>query len=669
MGAFPNLLSPLRLGFATLRNRVVMGSMHTGLENRADGFSRLATFYAERARGGVGLIVTGGFEPNRDSGSGDDAVILDTEAKAERHRRITDAVHREGAAICLQILHRGSHARCLQPVAPSAVKSPFNPVMPRALLDHEIDRTIDDFAHCAAMARHAGYDGVEIMGSEGNLINQFAVPRTNRRTDRWGGSPANRLRFAVEVVRRTRRLVGDDFILVFRLSMIDLVEEGSTWEEVIALAKELERAGANILNTGIGWHESRIPTVSTMVPAGAFTWVTRRLMGEVNIPLVASNRINTPELAEQVLARGDADMVSMARPLLADPEFVNKAATGRADEINTCIACNQGCLDEIFSHRQSSCLVNPRACRESEILIKPASNRKKVAVIGAGPAGLSAAVVLAERAHHVTVYESAAEIGGQFNLAKRVPGKEEFGQTLRYFGTKMERTGVTVKLNTSATVAELLAFDHVIIASGIVARMPAIPGIDHPRVTSYVELIHGRRRAGEKVAILGAGGIGFDVAELLSHSEDGDVMERYRDEWGIDSMYLRRGGLVDPKTPATNRKIWLLQRKATKVGRGLAKSTGWARRLLLQRRGVDMMAGVDYLKIDDAGLHIMVNGRHMLIDADTIVVCAGQDSRSDLMEALKSLGRPFSLIGGAAEAAELDAMRAIRQGMDAGLAI
>ena len=670
INAYPTLLSELDLGFTTLRNRVLMGSMHTGLERLPGGFDRLAAFYAERARGGVALIVTGGFVTRPEDPSKYTAEVLDSEAAAQKHLVMTDAVHREGGKICLQVLHRGGHAHCPQPVAPSPVKSPIVAVVPRALLDDEIEQIIDDFAHCAAMARRGGYDGVEIMGSEGNLINQFLVLRTNRREDRWGGPYANRMRFALEVVRRTRASVGADFIIIFRLSLLDLVEGGSTWEEIAALGRELEKAGVDIINTGIGWHESRVPTVATMVPPGAFAWVTRRLKGELGIPLVASNRINTPEIAERILARGDADMVSMARPLLADAEFVTKAAAGRVDEINVCIACNQGCLDELFSRRPCSCLVNPRACRETQIVISRAPAGKRVAVVGAGPAGLAAASTLAERGHQVTLFEASGEIGGQFNLARRIPGKEEFALTLRHFGAKLALAGVTVKLATPATAAALREFDHVVLATGIVPRTLSIPGIDHPKVAGYIDLIQGRRQAGEKVAIIGAGGIGFDVAELLSHAGgDEDPIAAFQHEWGIDTSGASAGGLCEARTPAPVRSIWLLQRKPTKVGQSLGKSTGWARRMLLQKRGVAMIGGVEYVKIDDAGLHIVHEGKAKLIEADTIAICAGQEPCRDLADELQKAGISFTLIGGADNAVELDAMRAISQGVSAGMAI
>jgi len=663
MNAYPHLLSPLDLGYTKLKNRVLMGSMHTGLEDIANGHARMAAFYAERARGGVGLIVTGGFAPNADSTVMPGASILDNETEAEKHRVITEAVHAHGCKICLQILHTGRYAYSRQPVAPSALKAPINPVTPRALEDEEVLQTIADYAKCAAMARHGGYDGVEIMASEGYLINQFIAPQTNHRTDRWGGSFENRIRFALEIVNSVRAAVGREFIIIFRLSMIDLVEGGSSWEEIVQLARAVEQAGATIINTGIGWHEARIPTIATMVPRAAFTWVTRRMKGQVNIPLIATNRINTPEVAEAVLARGDADMVSMARPFLADAEFVRKAADGRADEINTCIACNQACLDHIFSRQLCSCLVNPRACHETEIVFRPAASVKKIAVVGAGPAGLACATTAAEIGHAVTLFEASDSIGGQFNLAKRIPGKEEFAETLRYFGRRLEITGVAVKLNTRATADDLKEFDHIVLAAGIVPRVVTIPGIAHAKVTGYIDLIENTRQAGNRVAIVGAGGIGFDVAEMLSHGNDaGDAIDAYRKEWGIDPEIRGRGGLAAPQMPAAKRELWLLQRKATKVGDGLAKTTGWARRLLLQKRGVHMMAGVAYEKIDDDGLHIRVDGQTLLLEVDTIVICAGQEPRRELVDALAAAKLPTTLIGGADVATELDAKRAIEQG-------
>jgi 2,4-dienoyl-CoA reductase (NADPH2) len=627
----------------------------------------MAAFYAARAKGGVGLIVTGGFAPNQDSIVMQGASILDNEVEAAKHRVITEAVHANGGKICVQILHTGRYAYTKRPVAPSALKAPINPSTPHALTEEEILKTIADYAQCAAMCQFAGYDGVEIMGSEGYLINEFLAPQTNHRDDRWGGSLENRMRFGLEVIRAVRARVGTNFIIIFRLSMLDLVEGGSTWDEVVIMAREVEKAGTTIINTGVGWHEARIPTIMTSVPRAAYTWVTRRMMGQVNIPLITTNRINDPQVAEDVIARGDADMVSMARPFLADAEFVNKAAAGRADAINTCIACNQACLDHVFSRQLCSCLVNPFACHELDVTVEPAASPKRIAVVGAGPAGLAAATQLAERGHRVSLFDSAAEIGGQFNLARRIPGKEEFGETLRYFRTRLKELKVDVQLTRRAISADFQGYDHVVVATGIVPRTPAIPGIDHSKVISYIDLIEGRRKAGKKVAVIGAGGIGFDVAELLTNAEaHGDSIDTYLKEWGVDPDYKdNRGGLFSkeraPQMPTTPREVWLLQRKATKVGDGLAKTTGWARRMLLQKRGVHMQDGVEYLKIDDAGLHIAIDGQPRLLEVDTIVICAGQEPRRELVAGLTAAGIGHTLIGGADVAVELDAKRAIWQ--------
>jgi 2,4-dienoyl-CoA reductase (NADPH2) len=680
MTAYPHLLAPLNLGFTTLANRVLMGSMHTGLEESPDGFNKLAAFYAARAKGGVGLIVTGGIAPNFVGRLEPRASQLSLPWQVGKHRIVTDAVHVSGGRIALQILHAGRYAYHPLSVAPSAVKSPITPFRPRALTRWGVRRTIAAYARCAKLAQQAGYDGVEIMGSEGYLINQFVAPQTNFRDDEWGGSFLNRMRFPVAIIRATREAVGPKFIIIYRLSMLDLVEGGSTWDEVVALAQAVEAAGATIINTGIGWHEARIPTIATMVPRAAFAWVTRRLKGEVKVPLVTTNRINDPATAEGLLARGDADMVSMARPFLADADFVHKAALDRADEINTCIGCNQACLDQIFERQTATCLVNPYACRETELKLIPAKRKRKLAVVGAGPAGMACAVTAAERGHAVTLFEAAAEIGGQFNLARRIPGKEEFAETLRYYRTRLRRLGVELELNRHAGADDLAGFDEVILATGIVPRRPAIPGLDHPKVASYVEIIEGRRVAGSRVALIGAGGIGFDVAEFLTagesadgHASDGraedSAITAFRDEWGIDVTYAHRGGLRTAREDSSPRRVWLLQRKATKVGDGLAKTTGWIRRTLLRRRGVTMLAGVEYVRIDDRGLHITVGGEPQVLDVDTVVLCAGQEPRRELVASLEAADIKPRLIGGADVAVELDAKRAIDQGTRVALAL
>jgi len=660
---YPRLFAPLQVGAGiTLKNRVMMGSMHTGLEEAPGGFARLAAFYAARARGGVGLIVTGGIAPNTEGAMVPGAAVLTTEAQAEEHRAITEAVHREGGRIFLQILHTGRYALHPQALAPSPLQAPISPVTPREMSAADIERTVADFARCAALAVAAGYDGVEVMGSEGYLINQFLAPRTNRRTDAWGGTFENRSRFALEVVRAVRQAIGPRAILIYRLSLLDLVEDGSTWEEVIALGRAVEAAGADLLNSGIGWHEARIPTIASMVPHAAFGWATQRLRAAVGIPVVATNRINAPEHAEELLAHGAADMVSMARPFLADPDFVAKAAAGRADEINTCIACNQACLDHIFAGKACSCLVNPAACREDKFAVSPAPTFLKIAVVGAGPAGMACAATLAERGHVVMLVEAADRIGGQFNLAARIPGKEDYAQTIRYFEQRLAKLGVAVRLGTRADAAMLGGFDHVVLATGITPRMPDIPGIGHPRVAGYAEVVSGKRAVGRRVAIVGAGGIGFDIAELLTHT-DADFL----DAWGIDREVRDRGGIKPPAAVPSPREVWLLQRKPGRVGAGLARTTGWIRRLTLERRGVHMLAGVEYLKIDDDGLTIRVDDAEKRLEADTVIVCAGQEPLRALQEPLAAAGIPVTLIGGADVAAELDARRAIEQGTRVGL--
>jgi 2,4-dienoyl-CoA reductase (NADPH2) len=667
---YPHLLAPLDLGFTTLRNRTLMGSMHTGLEEKPGGFERMAAYFAERARGGVGLMVTGGVAPNVEGGVYAGSAKLTTLEEAEHHRIVTKAVHEAGGKICMQILHTGRYAYSPKQVAPSAIQAPINPFKPKELDEEGIEKQIQDFVTCATLAQTAEYDGVEIMGSEGYLINQFLVAHTNHRTDRWGGSYENRMRLPVEIVRRVREAVGRNFIIIYRLSMLDLVEGGSTWEEVVQLAKAIEAAGATLINTGIGWHEARIPTIATKVPRAAFAKVTAKMRGSVSIPLITTNRINTPEVAEQVLAQGDADMVSMARPFLADPEFVNKAAAGRSDEINTCIGCNQACLDHIFDGKLTSCLVNPRACHETELNYLPVTQLKKIAVIGAGPAGLAAATVAAERGHAVTLFDSASEIGGQFNVAKRVPGKEEFFETLRYFKRKLETTGVDVRLNTRVAVDDLVGkgFDEVILATGIAPRIPAIPGVDHPKVLSYLDVILGRKPVGKSVAVIGAGGIGFDVSEFLVHQGVATSLDRdaFWEEWGIDGALEARGGVagIKPHGHKPARQVFLLQRKVSKVGDGLGKTTGWIHRAGLKNKHVQMLNSVEYLKIDDAGLHIRIGaeGEDKLLPVDNVVICAGQDPLRELYDGLQAAGQSVHLIGGADVAAELDAKRAINQG-------
>ena len=662
---YPHMLEPLDLGFTTLKNRVLMGSMHTGLEEVADGHERMAAYFGERAKGGVGLIVTGGIGPNTEGGTHPNTKKLVTEEDIAGHKQITDAVHEHDGKICMQILHTGRYAYSPDQVAPSAIKAPINPFTPRALTDEEIYKQIEDFVFTSVQAQKAGYDGVEIMGSEGYFLNQFIAARTNQREDDWGGSYENRIRLPVEVVRRVREAVGEKFIIIFRLSMLDLVDGGSTAEEVIHLGKAIEEAGASIINTGIGWHEAQIPTIATKVPRAAFTWVTARFRKELSVPVITSNRINTPEVAEEVLARGDADMVSMARPFLADPDFVNKAADNRADEINTCIGCNQACLDHVFGGVMTSCLVNPRACHETELHIVATDNSKKIAVVGAGPAGLSAATTAASRGHQVTLFDAADEIGGQFNIAKQIPGKEEFYETLRYYGKQIELTGVDLHLNTRVTAEQLNngGFDEVIIATGISPRMPAIEGIDHPKVLNYLDVIGSKKPVGQKVAIIGAGGIGFDTAEYITHSGESTStnIPAFMKEWGIDMTFGSRSGIegVTAQPEPSPREVYLLQRKTTRVGKGLGKTTGWIHRAGLAMKGVRMMPGCDYSHIDDQGLHITVGDEPQVLDVDSIIVCAGQDPLRELVD---DLNLPHHLIGGADEAGELDAKRAINQG-------
>ncbi|MFD4633568.1 FAD-dependent oxidoreductase [Streptomyces sp. NPDC058284] len=673
MSRYPNLLNPLDLGFTTLPNRVLMGSMHVGLEEAPNGFERMAEFYATRARGGVGLIVTGGIAPNELGRPWDGGAKLTTEAEAAEHATVTAAVHAEGGRIAMQILHFGRYAYHDKLVAPSAIQAPISPFVPRALTDDEVEQTVEDFVRAAELARLAGYDGVEVMGSEGYLINEFIAAPTNQRTDRWGGAYENRIRFPVEIVRRIRERVGADFIIIYRLSMLDLVPGGSTLEEVVHLAKEIEAAGATIINTGIGWHEARIPTIATSVPRGAYTFVTKKVMGEVSVPLVTTNRINTPEIAEQLLADGAADMVSLARPLLADPDFVAKAEAEQSEAINTCIGCNQACLDHTFNLQITSCLVNPRACHETELVLSPTRTKKRLAVVGAGPAGLAFAVSAAERGHDVTLFDAAPEIGGQLNVARKVPGKEEFDETLRYFRTQLALRGVDVRLNTVVTADDLVraAYDEVVVAAGVTPRIPEIPGIDHPSVVGYLDVLRDGAPVGERVAIIGAGGIGFDVAEFLTDGGEKASLDpaTYFRQWGVDMDYRERGGLTKPERPTPPRTVHLLQRKTSKVGKDLGKTTGWIHRTELRHRGVAMVAGASYDLIDDAGLHITVDGQSSVIPVDTVVLCSGQEPRRDLHEELVAAGVAAHLIGGADVAAELDAKRAIKQGTELAAAL
>ena len=666
--AYQKLLQPLDLGFTQLKNRVIMGSMHTGLEEEKQGFSKLAAFYAERAKGGVGLIITGGISPNFRGNLVPFGSQLSFWWQIGKHKLVTDAVHQHDAKICLQLLHAGRYGYHPFSVAPSNIKSPITPFKPSQMSSRQVKSTIKDFAHSAKLAKKAGYDGVEVMGSEGYLINQFICARTNQRTDEWGGSFENRCRFAVETIKAVKAACGDDFIIIYRLSMLDLVEDGNSYDEVVSLAKQIEAAGATLINTGIGWHEARIPTIGTMVPRAAFSWITSRVKAELTIPVIATNRINDPQIAEDILANGQADMVCMARPFLADPDFVNKAAADQAEQINTCIACNQACLDHVFQNKRASCLVNPRACYETELNFSAATTRKKIAVVGAGPAGLAFSVYAAQRGHEVHLFDKSHQIGGQFNYAKQIPGKEEFYETLRYFGRMLELHAVKLFLNSEQTADSLKAagFDEVVLATGIVPRDIGLKGSEHAKVLSYLDVLRDHKAVGKTVAIVGAGGIGFDVAEYLTEPHSLTLQpEVWLKDWGIDKNYQSRGALLpDELPPPAERKVYLLQRKTSKVGAGLGKTTGWVHRASLKKKGVEMIAGVNYLNVDDNGLWIEIAGEERCLDVDNVIICAGQEPFRALVAGLEQHGIKPHLIGGADVAAELDAKRAIRQGAE-----
>ena len=662
---FPNLLKPLDLGFTTLKNRVLMGSMHTGLEEVKNGYVRMASYFEARAKGGVGLIVTGGISPNFRGWVAPFSSKLTSNRIAKKHKLITDAVHKYDSKICMQILHSGRYGYHPFNVSASNIKSPISKFKTKSLSERGIQSTINDFVRCSKLAKYAGYDGVEIMGSEGYLINQFIAKRTNKRNDKWGGEYINRIKFPLEIVKRIRLEVGKEFIIIFRLSMLDLVQGGSSWDEVVQLAKELEKVGVNLINTGIGWHESRIPTIATMVPRAAFSWVTKRMMGEVSVPLITTNRINTPEIAEKILSNGHADMVSMARPFLADPEFINKAIANKSNEINTCIACNQACLDHAFKGKIASCLVNPLACHETEIIVNNTKTPKRIVVVGAGPAGLSYAITAAKRGHNVTLIEKSNSIGGQFNMAKKIPGKEEFYETLRYFDVMLQKHNVQIHLNTTFEPAMAKKYDNVILATGIIPRKPKIIGIDHPKVVSYIDVLNNKVKIGSKVALIGAGGIGFDVAEYLSHKGESSSLKTklFMEEWGVDMNFTARGGIqkVKPKPLETKRQIYLLQRKSGKVGASLGKTTGWIHRFSLRNKDVKMINSVKYNKIDDKGLNYFKNNKEFILDVDHIVICAGQLSNNKIFDSCKEQNPNTEIIGGAFHASELDAKKAIDQ--------
>ena len=665
---YPHLLEPLDLGFTTLKNRVLMGSMHTGLEEEKNGYEKMAAYFARRAEGGVGLMVTGGIAPNFRGRLAPNGSQLSSRRQVKHHKIVTDAVHEADGKICLQILHGGRYSYHPLNCSASAIKAPINPFKPKALSDRGIRTTIKHYVRCAKLAQEAGYDGIEIMGSEGYFINQFIAQRTNKRNDQWGGSYENRIRLPIEIVRQTREAVGENFIIIYRLSMLDLVEDGSTWEEVVQLGKAIEDAGASIINTGIGWHEARVPTIQTSVPRGAFVWVTKKIRDSISIPLITTNRINTPEVAEEILSEGSADMVSMARPFLADPDFVNKAAAGQSKAINVCIGCNQACLDHVFELKRASCLVNPLACYETELKPEAMVKQKRLAVVGAGPAGMAFALEASQRGHKVTLFEQSDKLGGQFNIAKLIPGKEEFDSMLDYYTHMLEQSPVDIRKGTRAEMTDLTSdFDEVILATGVTPRIPSIDGVDHPSVVTYLDVISGKVEIGKTVAILGAGGIGFDVAEFLTHDKPSLTLqpEKWNKEWGVDTAYRSRGGLLkEPEVEPSPRQVTMFQRKASKMGKGLGKTTGWIHRAALKNKDVEMVTGASYSKIDDAGLHVTVNGEDKVFKVDHVVLCTGQEPLRKMHDELTADGITVHLIGGADVASELDAKRAIRQGTE-----